>query len=142
MGSCLNSKVVEAPIDQVWAVLRDFHDLSWAPNVFTEVQKIGDKGPAELGAQRKLNGAILETLVEIDDIERSLRHEIDDGPAPLDADSVTSYQGYVRAFPVTDTDRTFVLWTSQYETRDDGAVHQFCDPIYQAVLNDLARHFA
>lgn len=142
MGSCSNSSVVNAPIDRVWAVLRDFHDLSWASNVVTDVEKIGEKGPTEPGARRRLNQAILETLIEIDDAERFLRYQIDDGPPPLAEDSIGRYHGRVQAFPVTDTDRTFVLWTSEYDTKDDGAVHEFCDPIYQALLKELGRHFA
>jgi len=142
MGSCSNSTVVNAPIDRVWAVLRDFHDLSWASNVVTDVEKLGDKGSTEPGARRKLNKAILETLIAVDDEERSLRYQIDDGPPPLAGDSIGRYHGRVQAFPVTDTDRSFVLWTSEYETKDDGAVHEFCDPIYQALLKELGRHFA
>ena len=47
----------------------------------------------------------------------------------------------MRVFPVTDSGGTFVLWKSDYETRDDNAVHEFCDPIYQALLKDLGQHF-
>ncbi len=141
MGHCSNSTVVNAPLDQVWAALRDFHDLSWAPNVFTSVENVGTNGPTESGARRRLNGAILETLLEVDDDQHVLRYRIDDGPPPLASGAMRSYQGVVRAFPVTDSQRTFVLWTSEYETENDGAVHAFCDPIYQAILKDLARHF-
>lgn len=142
MGQCNNSTVVDAPVERVWAALRNFHDLSWAPNVVTQVEKLGDKGPVEPGARRKLNGAISETLLEVDDARRVLRYQIDDGPPPLAAEGIARYLGAVRAFPVTDTGRTFVLWTSEYETKDDSAVHAFCDPIYQALLKDLGRHFA
>jgi len=133
---------VDAPVERVWAALRDFHDLSWAPNVITQVDKIGDKDASEPGASRQLNGAIRETLLEIDDTDRVLRYRIDDGPPPLAAEGLTRYLGTVRAFPVTDTGRTFVLWTSEYETKNDDSVHAFCDPIYQALLKELVRHFA
>ena len=32
---CYNSCVVSAPVDRVWTALRDFHDMSWAPQVIT-----------------------------------------------------------------------------------------------------------
>ena len=102
---------------------------------------IGDKKDGEIGAQRKLNNVFAETLIELNEAERSFRYTIDDGPGPVAADLVESYVGSVKVFPVTATGQTFVLWISDYKTKDDGAVGEFCNPIYQALLKDLARHF-
>ena len=30
---CYNSCIVEGPVDRVWALLRNFHDLTWATGV-------------------------------------------------------------------------------------------------------------
>ena len=141
MGQCYNSIVVPASADEVWAKLRNFHDYSWSANVITKVDVIGDKGPTEIGARRKLNDAFEETLVDLNDDDRSLRYTIDNGPPPVDADSVETYVGAAKVFPVTATGQSFVLWTSDYTTKDDAAVGEFCNPIYQALLNDLATHF-
>ena len=43
MGTCYNSTVVPASIDQVWEKIKNFHDLSWAIGMDLNVQKIGDE---------------------------------------------------------------------------------------------------
>jgi carbon monoxide dehydrogenase subunit G len=142
MGQCYNSVVVSVPAEDVWKALKNFHDFSWAPNVISKVDVIGDKGGTEIGARRRLNDAFLETLVEFNERERTFTYTIDDGPGPIAADLVQRYVGKVKVFPVTATGGTFVLWTSEYKTKDDAAVGDFCNPIYQALLKDLAAHFS
>ena len=92
MGQCYNSIVVNAPVEKVWNAVKNFHDLSWAPNVVTQVEAIGDKGATEVGARRKLNDAFLETLIEFNERDRSFRYTIDDGPvrSPPMSSSATS----------------------------------------------------
>lgn len=34
---------INAPVETVWNAIRDFHEMGWAPNVVTSVDKIGDK---------------------------------------------------------------------------------------------------
>ncbi|WP_422823668.1 SRPBCC family protein [Vreelandella vilamensis] len=48
--------MVKAPPEKVWETLRDFHDLSWAPDVVTNVDVVGDKKGHQPGAKRLLNG--------------------------------------------------------------------------------------
>jgi carbon monoxide dehydrogenase subunit G len=142
MGQCYNSAVVAAPLDRVWQALRDFHDVSWAKGVVEQVEIKGDKGPSEVGSQRVLNGAFVETLIELDDAAHRLRYTMDDGPGPLSKDVVDRYIGTVQLRPVTAGDQTFVEWVSDYESCDDAAVHSFCNPVYGALLQALVRHFA
>ena len=66
---CYNSCLVSAPVDDVWRTLRDFHDFSWAPDVMTQVDVSGDK--EQPGAKRVLNGVFEETLIELDDEQRT-----------------------------------------------------------------------
>ena len=141
MGKCYNSIVVKAPVDDVWNAVKNFHDFSWAPNVITQVDVLGDKGATEVGAKRKLNDAFLETLIEFNEDDRSFQYTIDDGPGPVASDAVQRYVGIVNVLPVTASGDTFVLWRSEYTSNDDDAIGEFCDPIYQALLADLAKHF-
>jgi hypothetical protein len=134
--ACYNSTVVNAPAEQVWEKLRNFHDMSWAKGVIETCTPAGSKGPTEPGAQRVLNGAFHETLKGLDDDSRSLHYSIDAGPAAVSKDNVQGYIGEVRVFPVTDANATFVLWTSQWES-SGGGVAEFCDPIYQGLLSAL-----
>jgi len=138
--SCVNSIVVPAPADQVWAALRDFHDLSWGEPVVTGVERVGEEGPHEVGARRVINGVFHETLRSFDDEGRKLSYSIEQGPPPIGGE-VTGYEGCVRVFPVTATGETFVLWTSSWTGPTEEAA-ALCNPIYQALLNALREHFA
>ena len=142
MGRCYNSVVVDAPCDEVWQALRNFHDMSWAPEVITSITAVGDKKAGQTGAKRVLNEAFHETLLSLDDDDHTLSYSIDDGPGPVAKGAVDNYVGTVRARPVTDSNATFVEWESSYASSDDKAVGEFCDPIYQALLSGLKNHFA
>ncbi|GJL66892.1 MAG: hypothetical protein NPIRA05_18630 [Nitrospirales bacterium] len=141
MGNCYNSVVVEAPCDKVWGTLRKFHDLSWASGVVTHVDKIGELECDQVGAKRILNGVFHETLVALDDHERTFMYRIDDGPGPVAKDAIKNYIGAVRVLPVTESNAAFVEWQSSYESPDDAAVGELCNPIYQALLLALKKHF-
>lgn len=136
--SCYNSVTVNAPVDQVWQTLRKFHDMSWGD---IQVEAVGDVGETEVGAKRILNGAFHETLLTLDDEERTFSYSIDDGPDAVSKDNVQGYIGEVRVFPVTNDNSTFVLWASRWDS-SGGGVQEFCDPIYQALLGALKSHFA
>ena len=142
MGNCYNSTVVNAPREKVWETIKDFHNLSWAGAVITKIDVIGEKTGHEIGATRKLNDAFLETLVSINEDEYTFTYSIDDGPEPLSKDSVSNYLGAVRLCPVTDSNTTFVEWTSSYESASDTAVADFCNPIYVALLDELKSFFS
>ena len=139
--SCYNSAIIPADIDQVWAKLRDFHDMSWASGVIESCEKANELPGTQIGAKRILNQAFHETLLALDDQERIVRYSIDDGPEAVARDNVSGYVGEVRVYPVTDGNQTFVLWTSSWED-SKGGVAEFCDPIYKALLDALKKHFS
>ena len=138
---CYNSCVVDAPVDKVWAALRNFHDMSWAAGVIESVDAIGDKASDQIGAKRILNGVFHETLLGINDADRCFKYSIDDGPDAVSKDNVRGYIGAVRVWPVTDGDATFVEWSSSWAA-SGGGVQEFCDPIYRALLGALKNHFS
>ncbi len=49
MGKCVNSAVVNAPVDEVWQVLRNFHDLSWTQAI-ESLEPVGDARSDQVGA--------------------------------------------------------------------------------------------
>ena len=134
------SIVVDAPIADVWSRFIDFHDLSWAPNVITSVEKVGSIDGGAAGAKRILNDAFHETLIEIDSDKYFLKYSIDDGPSPVSKDEVDNYIGVVKLSPREEGNGTLVEWTSSWESKDDDAV-EFCHGIYVALLGDLAKSF-
>lgn len=141
MGKTYQSTVVDAPADEVWSVLRDFHDLSWAPDVIESCEALGAESGDEVGARRRLNGVFEETLRELSDRDRTLRYSIDEGPSPVSSDDVDDYVGTVRVRPVTDRGASFVEWSSRWDGNDEEAA-EFCHGIYVALLRSLEGHFA
>lgn len=137
MLQCYQSILVQAPIQQVWNTVRDFHDMSWASQVIQQCSAVGDLSGTEAGAKRVLNGVFHETLLECNDAEYRIRYSIDDGPSPVSQAEVKNYVGQVQLRPVTLGDTTFVEWSSSWESASEEA-RDFCHQIYVALLKALA----
>ena len=142
MGQCYNSTVVDASITKVWEVMQNFHQMGWAAPVITQLDKVGGIDGNQVGAKRVLNNAFHETLVSIDEQDFTFDYSIDDGPGPIASDAVSNYVGTVKLHPVTDTGQTLVVWTSVYQSAEDQAVGDFCNPIYQGLLGALKANFS
>jgi len=140
MGKTYQSIVINAPVEDVWRAVRDFHDMSYAPNVFTSVEDAGDHPGDEVGAVRILNGAFVETLLELDDEGRTFCYSIDDGPSPVSKDEVKDYVGRMRVSPTEGGASTLVEWSSSWEPcESDEAVYDFCHGVYVAALDDMKK---
>lgn len=112
------STVIDAPIGDVWDVLRDFngHDR-WHPAV--AASRIEERrGSDQVGCVRdfllKSGGALREQLLALSDEERAFTYCILDAPVPL-----AGYVSTVRLKRVTDGDRTFWHWQSEFEPPAD-----------------------
>lgn len=142
MGKCYNSVVINAPCNVVWKTIRNFHDMNWAKGVVTKTDVVGELEGDQIGAKRILNDLFHETLLSLDDREQTFSYSIDDGPGPVANDAVKNYVGAVRVSPITENNTTFVEWQSTYDSPNDEAVGELCNPIYQAVLQALKKHFS
>ena len=136
MGKCYNSTYINAPVDRVWRLVRNFHDMSWATGPIETCVPVGETQSDQLGARRVLNGAIQETLVGLDDRRGIFTYQITEGPSPISSAEVKDYHGVVRVRQETSGGGTFVEWTSTWIGRD-GEVGEFCNPIYTALLAAL-----
>ena len=134
MGTTNQDIEINASVDTVWNAIRDFHDMGWAPNVVTSVDKVGDAAGTEPGAGRVLNGAFHETLQTMDEDAKTFSYSIDDGPSPVSKDDVSNYIGRVAVAAAGEGTR--VEWTSSWEQNDEAA-HDFCQGIYVALLGDM-----
>ena len=132
---------INAPVSAVWAKLNNFHDFSWAPNVITSVDKVGEIDGSQVGAKRVLNKAFHETLVEIDNSNYFLKYSIDDGPSPVSKNDVSNYFGIIKLSTSGGDTQTHISWSSSWESKSEDAV-DFCHGIYVALLNELAASFA
>lgn len=141
MGHCYNSTILSAPIETVWETINDFHQLSWGEPVINKVEKVGDLSGEQIGAKRILNNAFHETLLSLSPNTYEFSYRIDDGPGPVAKDAVTNYIGRVKLSPVTDSNETFIEWSSAFESSSDSEVSDFCNPIYIGLLAALKSHF-
>lgn len=135
MGNCYNNVEIARPPISVWQTIHDFHDMSWAGDVITSLEKIGDKNGTEIGAKRILNGVFYETLQAYDPYELTFSYSIDDGPGPVAKSLVKNFMGMVNVSATNGG--TLVEWSSNFESVDDGGIGEFCDPIYAALLTAL-----
>jgi hypothetical protein len=141
MGKCVHSAVINAPVDEVWQLLRNFHDMSWTAAA-ESVEPVGDARSDQVGAKRILNGAFHETLLAINDLDHSFRYQITDGPSPVSPNDLKFYYGTVSVQPVTDENASYVSWVTHFESKDDSATQEFCDPFYRTFLAHLKARFA
>ena len=135
------STIIDAPIGTVWEILRDFNSHeSWHPAVNASYIE-ASRGSDEIGCVRDFSlvtgGALREQLLSLSDRDHTLRYCILDAPMPL-----MGYVACIRLKPVTDGDRTFWSWESQFEAPSDRADELFRlvgEGIYEAGF-EAVRH--
>ena len=107
------STIIDAPIEDVWGILRDFngHDR-WHPAVSSSFIEGGNPVDA-VGAVRRFRLAdgseLREQLLSLSDRERCFTYCILEAPLPL-----MGYVAQVALKPVTDGNRTFWEWRSTF----------------------------
>lgn len=135
MGATYQSIVIDLPPDRVWTAIRDFHDMSWTPNVVTSLERVGDTPGDRPGARRVLNGVFHETLRELDDSGQEMTYSIDEAPSPISSEEISDYVGRVTV-NASPGGGSLVEWTSDWRNNDE-AGYEFCHPIYLALLDDM-----
>jgi NADPH2:quinone reductase len=137
------STVVDAPVEVVWRLLRDFNAHgSWHPAVVES--RIEDAGPAErVGAVRDFRFAdgsrLAEQLIALSDRERTLTYCLLASPLPI-----SGYVATMRLKPVTDRDRTFIVWQSRFSAPAgrEAAMHRLvAEDVHEAGFAALHERF-
>ncbi|MDR3375048.1 MAG: SRPBCC family protein [Ancalomicrobiaceae bacterium] len=120
MARAYASAVIGAPVDQVWAIIRDFNGLpGWHPAIVrSEIE--GGKTGDTIGAIRSFyltdGSHAREQLVALDDRQRTLFYVFATPAFP-----VANYVSQMRVAPVTDGGGTFVEWIADFEERPEDA---------------------
>lgn len=115
MPKIRTSTILEAPVESVWQVLRDFngHDR-WHPAVADSQIERGQPFD-KVGCVRRFHLAdgseLREQLLTLSDIDMAFTYCLLDTPVPL-----LNYVAHVRLAPVTDGDHTFWEWESRFDT--------------------------
>jgi len=108
------SAVIDAPIERVWAVLRDFNShTAWHPAVGESEIEGGDP-PDQVGCVRRFTlrdgNLVREQLLALSDPEHVSTYCILDATLPM-----RRYVATVQLKRVTDGDRTFWHWQSTFD---------------------------
>jgi hypothetical protein len=114
MARAYASSVIQASIDKVWAIVRDFNGLpNWAPAIAKSEIEAGL--PADrVGCIRSFythdGGHIRERLLYLDDQNHSLRYNFETPAFP-----VRNYIATMRLYPVSDSGHTFCEWEATFD---------------------------
>lgn len=108
------SAVIDAPVEKVWAQVRDFNNMpDWHPKFSRS--HIEDGLPSDrIGCIRNFDiagggGTIRERLLELSDLEYSFRYCILTSPLPVEG-----YVAQLTLYPVTVGNKTFGVWTAEF----------------------------
>ncbi|HTE79805.1 MAG TPA: SRPBCC family protein [Reyranella sp.] len=142
MQRVTRSAIIDAPIERVWEILRDFnsHDR-WHPAVAESHIENGE-APDRVGCVRNFrlrDGAhIREQLIALSDSEHVSTYCILDATVPLQR-----YVATLQLKPVTDGNRTFWHWQSTFDTppgREAELADMVGRGVYEAGFEALRRH--
>lgn len=142
MVRIVKSTIMEAPVEAVWDVLRDFngHDR-WHPAVADSQIERGlpsDKVGCVRRFHLKDGSELRELLLTLSDVDMAFSYCLLDTPVPL-----LNYVAHVRLLPVTDGDMTFWHWESRFDTpagREEELRHMVAENIYQGGFDAVRAH--
>jgi len=107
------SDVINAPIERVWSIMRDYNDMpSYHPAIKGSIIE-GGLPSDQVGCIRRLTldgGFVRERLLCMDDRNYVFTYEIIEGTLP-----VRGYVAGVRLHRVTQGNRTFGEWWADFE---------------------------
>lgn len=115
MPKVSRSTVIDAPVDVVWGVLRDFngHDKWHPPVAHSQIER--GQTSDRVGCVRRFRlrdgSELRERLLTLSDADLAFSYCLLETPIPL-----LNYVAHVRLAPVTDGDRTFWHWESRFDT--------------------------
>lgn len=140
----MRSGVIDAPLDAVWALLRDFNGHHrWHPAIASSAMENNDLVDQVGGirAFRLQDGGFLrEQLIALSDREHSLSYCLLEAPVPLH-----DYVARMALKPVTDGDHTLLVWESSFRPPPAQAAaltRLVSSAIYEAGIAALRAHFA
>jgi len=122
MGRTYRSAIIEAPVERVWGLIRDFDSLpAWHPAIASSEIEYGAPGD-RVGVVRRFRlsdgGLLREQLLSLDDAEHSFTYSILMSPM-----AVSNYVAGVRLLPVTEAGGTFIEWWAEFDVTDGREEH-------------------
>lgn len=134
------SMVIEAPVEKVWSVARDFTG-NWHSSVIANSEIEGALPSDEVGCVRNFSlanggGQLREQLVGLSDERHEFAYRILDSPLP-----VSGYHATARFTPITTSGQTFGEWWVDFRVppEDEQGTVELVRGVFEAGLSDLAR---
>jgi hypothetical protein len=142
-ATIFTSSVIDAPIDDVWAKIRDFNGLpAWHPAIADSLIENGEPSD-KVGCIRNFNlkdgGNIREQLLTLSDIDYQCTYSILISPMPLE-----NYTATLRLVPITDGNRTYAEWTAQFSCQpedEETLVNDIGNNVFQGGFDALKSSF-
>ena len=138
----VRSTIIDAPIERVWAVLRDFNSHDQWHDAVDQSRIEGDERSDQVGCIRsftlKDGHRIREQLLTLSDTEHKSTYCIVEATVPLQR-----YVATVTLKPVTDGNRTFWHWESTFATppgRERELHDMVAQGVYEAGFENLRQH--
>jgi uncharacterized protein YndB with AHSA1/START domain len=107
------SRVIKAPVNNVWAVMRDFAGMGAWHNEITEMHMLKKHRSDKVSGIRDFyfgDGHLNEELLHLSDLERSFSYRITKSEIPW-----LNYVSGPRLWPVTSNNTTFAVWTGDWD---------------------------
>ncbi|GAB2177153.1 SRPBCC family protein [Dongia sp. agr-C8] len=107
------SRVMRAPVEQVWGVIRDFAGMGGWHEDITKMHMIGGVRSDKVSGVRDFYfgpGHLHEELLHLCDRTRSFSYRITKSPLPW-----INYVSGPRLWPVTSNNTTFGVWTGDWD---------------------------
>jgi hypothetical protein len=137
----VRSTIIDAPVDRLWSVLRDFngHD-QYHPIVAASAIERGYSSD-KIGCVRRFTledgSELREQLLSLSDLEMTYSYCLLDTPIPL-----FNYVAHIRLLPVTDGNRSFWHWESRFTTppgREAELAEKVGNDVYSAGMEAVRR---
>ena len=143
MVKVYRSTVLDAPVDRIWRDIRDFNGLAnWHPLIVSSRIEKGhpaDKVGCVRNFQLKDGAQIREKLLSLSDYDCTCTYTILESPMDLQ-----NYIATIRLFPVTEGNRCFIEWSSEFDCAQEKA-DQLSETVgsgvFQAGLDALKKRY-
>lgn len=140
MANAYASTIVDAPIESVWNVVRDFNGLpDWIPIVTDSEIEDGCESDS-IGCVRSFHlddgSHVRERLLALDDHNHSLTYNFETPAFPVE-----DYLAKISLLPVSSHNQTFIQWQASFEElpEDRGKYEKIVsENVFAAGLETLA----
>ncbi len=138
------SREIDAPVEQVWSIIRDFNAMpAWTDFVADSKIEEGLKGD-QVGCVRNFhlkNGAnVREQLTAFSDDSFTFSYRILESPMPIE-----NYISELTLTPVTDTNSCLCQWTADFDCAEESSDKMskvIANHVFESALQTLSERLS